>query len=296
MYGSEDQCREALYKWRWPNGFVCPQCGGSSYCKLIGRKVYQCNRCHRQVSLIAGTIFHATKLPLTTWFMAIYHITQGKHGISSIELGRRLGVSQNTAWMLQHKLMQVMLERESEKPLAGRIELDDSYIGGERRNGKRGRGAPGKTPFVAAVESARQDRPHRLKLNRVAAFRKAEIKRWSSKHLKPGSLVVSDGLSCFQAVTASGCEHTPTKTGGGPDAVKLQAFRSVNIALGNLKTSLRGTYHSIRAKHVPRYPAQFQYRYNRRYKLEQMIPRLVWVALRTPPMPYRLLKLAECYW
>lgn len=296
LYGSEDQCGEALFKWRWPKGFACPRCGGASYCQLKNRKVYQCNGCHHQASLIAGTIFHSTKLPLTTWFAAIYHLTQSKHGISSIELGRRLGVSHNTAWKIQHKLMQVMLERDAEHRLEGRIELDDSYLGGQRRNGKRGRGAPGKTPFVAAVQTTDDGKPHRLKLSRVSGFRKQEIDRWSRKHLKSGGVVISDGLLCFQAVTAAGCEHTPIKTGGGPDAVKFKAFKSVNTALGNLKTSIRGTYHAIRPKHVPRYLAQFQYRYNRRYKLENMIPRLAWVALRTPPMPYRLLKLAELYW
>ncbi len=296
LYGTEELCREALFKWRWPEGFRCPSCGGRSCCEIKSRKVYQCAGCKHQVSLIAGTIFHSTKLLLSTWFAAIYNLTQSKHGISSIELGRRLGVSQNTAWKIQHKLMQVMLERDSEKPLEGRIELDDSYLGGQRRNGKRGRGAPGKTPFVAAVQTSSLGHPNRLKLSRVSGFRKEEIRRWSTKHLKKGSVVVSDGLSCFTAVSEAGCQHTPITTGGGPDAVKFEEFKSVNTALGNIKTSIRGTYHAIGAKHVPRYLAQFQYRYNRRYKLEDMIPRLTWVALRTPPMPYRLLKLAEFHW
>jgi ISXO2 transposase-like protein len=107
----------------------------------------------RQTSPIAGTIFASTKLPLRTWFRAMYHMTQSKQGISSIELGRRLGVTQTTAWTVKHKLKQVMMERDAGKRLTGRIEIDDVYLGGERRGGKRGRGAPGKTPFVAAVET-----------------------------------------------------------------------------------------------------------------------------------------------
>ena len=83
----------------------------------------------------------------------MYHMTQSKKGISSIELGRRLGVKQDTAWKVKHKLTQVMLERDAAKKLSGRIEIDDAYVGGERRGGKRGRGAAGKTPFVAAVET-----------------------------------------------------------------------------------------------------------------------------------------------
>jgi transposase-like protein len=145
QYGTEEQCRAALFSWRWPQGFVCPKCGGTHSIVLRTRPIQQCSTCRHQVSLIAGTIFHATKLPLTTWFAAIYHLTQGKNGLSSLDLARRLGVSHYTAWKIQHKLMQVMLERDQDKPLTGeRIEVDDAYIGGERSGGKRGRGSAGK--------------------------------------------------------------------------------------------------------------------------------------------------------
>src|SRR3954462_9592585 len=160
QYGTEEQCRAALFSWRWPRGFVCPKCAGTHSIVLRTRPIQQCSTCRHQVSLIAGTIFHATKLPLTTWFAAIYHLTQGKNGLSSLELARRLGVSHYTAWTLQHKLMQGMLERDQDKPLTGeRIEVDDAYIGGERSGGKRGRGSAGKTPFVAAVETTAEGKP-----------------------------------------------------------------------------------------------------------------------------------------
>ena len=149
LYGSEDKCRTALFAWRWPEGFVCPACGGMRYCEVAqeGRKLYQCNACHTQTSLIAGTIFASTKLPLTVWFRGMYLITQSKQGISRLELSRRLGVRYSTAWMLHHKLAQVMMERDQGKPLDGRVEMDDAYLGGERNGGKRGRGSPGKTPI-----------------------------------------------------------------------------------------------------------------------------------------------------
>ena len=111
LYGCEERCREALFRWRWPNGFSCPRCGATRCHEIAGRKLYQCAGCRHQVSLTAGTLFHATKLGLTTWFLAIYHMTQSKKGISSIELGRRLGVTQTTAWKVKQKLMQAMLER-----------------------------------------------------------------------------------------------------------------------------------------------------------------------------------------
>jgi len=296
-YGTEEQCRAELFSWRWPEGFICPVCQGTVYVEIKHRKLYQCSHCRHQASLIAGTIFHSTKLPLTTWFAAMYHLTQSKKGISSLELGRRLGVSQNTAWKLEHKLMQVMLERDHDQPLAGeRVEVDDAYLGGERSDGTTGRGTSGKTPFVAAVQTTAEGQPVRVKFSRVAGFTRADIKRWGQQHLSPGSTVYSDGLSCFLAIKDVGCRHQPIVTGSGKQAVQNPAFKWANTMLGNLKNSVAGTYHAIREKHVPRYLAQFQYRFNRRYKLGDMIPRLAWVALRTPPMPYRLLKLAEVCW
>ena len=222
-YGTEEQCRAALAAWRWPQGFVCPRCAGRRCCEIKERKLYQCGSCRHQVSLTAGTIFHSTKLDLIVWFQAIYLVTQTKKGISSLELSRRLGVTQTTAWKVQQKLAQVMLDREAEKPVGGpdkRVEMDDAYLGGARRGGKRGRGAAGKTPFVVAVETTIEGHPLRLKLNAVKGFRKAEIKKLSLRTLVPGTTVISDALRCFRAVTQAGCSHQPIVTGSGVQAVQ----------------------------------------------------------------------------
>ena len=112
-------------RWRWPSGFVCPVCAGQHHSFVKTRALYQCTACRRQTSVIAGTIFAATKVPLCTWFRAMYHLTQSKGGISSIELGRRLGVTQTTAWKIKHKLMQAMMERDATKRLTGRIEISE---------------------------------------------------------------------------------------------------------------------------------------------------------------------------
>ncbi len=295
LYGSEEQCRAIVIASRWPDGFVCPCCGGAQHSLVKSRDLYQCSACRRQTSPIAGTIFASTKLPLRTWFRAIYHMTQTKQGISSIELARRLGVTQTTAWKIKHKLKQVMLERDGAKRLTGRVEIDDAYIGGERTGGKRGRGAAGKTSFVAAVETTPEGKPVRMKLRRVAGFSGSSIMTFAKTSLDPRCAVVSDGLGCFTSVTRAGCSHEVVKTGSGPKAARTPAFKWVNTALGNIKAAITGTYRSIRAKHVPRYLAEFEYRFNRRYDLSAMIPRLTWASVRTPPMPYRLLKLAEVH-
>jgi transposase-like protein len=293
QYGTEEACCEALFHWRWPDGFECPICGERRHSKVRSRQLFQCSACRRQTSLTAGTIFAATKLPLRIWFRAIYHVTQTKQGISSIELGRRLGITQTAAWTIKHKLGQVMLERDADTQLAGRIELDDAYLGGERSGGKRGRGSPGKTPFLAAVETTPEGKPVRLKLRRATSFCRRAVEGFAKRSLDPACAVVSDGLGCFAAVTKAGCQHRVIKTGSGARAARTPAFKWVNTTLGNIKAAITGTYRAIAPKHVPRYLAEFEYRFNRRYDLAAMLPRLATAALQTPPMPYRFLKLAE---
>ncbi len=116
-----------LFNLRWPDGFKCPNCGHPKHCKLAARPVYQCNKCHHQASLTAGTIFASTKLPLTIWFLAIYLITQVKNGTSVLEFSRQLGVSYNAGWRIKHKLMQAMKERDDQQPLEGWVQMDDAY-------------------------------------------------------------------------------------------------------------------------------------------------------------------------
>ena len=242
-------------------------------------------------SITAGTIFDSTKLPLAVWFHGLYFMIQNKKGASAMTLHRQLGISDNAAWRRRHKLMQVMMERDREHPLGGSVQCDDAYLGGERSGGKRGRGAPGKTPFVAAVETHEQGYPLRVTLTVVEGFRLTEIAAWAQQHLSPGTQVLCDGLTCFNGVTATGCVHEPMVTGGGKAAVERPEFRWVNTILCNIKSTLRGTDHAIRPKYAQRYLAEFEYLFNRRFDPPEIIPGLVYVALRTPPMPERLFKL-----
>ena len=287
-YGSEEQCREALAKARWPNGFRCPDCGDLSHCHLKRRDVYQCNRCKRQVSLTSGTVFAETKLPLRTWFLAIYLLTQHKNGISALALHRQLGVSYNTAWLLKHKLMQAMIERDSDFALGGIVQMDDAYWGGERHGGGTGRGSPGKTPFVAAVQCTAEGHPIAMRMDVMEGFRKKVLSTWAKRYLVPGTAVVSDGLNCFPGVTDADCTHTPIVTGGGVPDLGHPIFWWVNTVLGNVKSALHGTYHALRPKYLQRYLSEFCYRFNRRFDLAALVPRLIVAAARTPPLSYRL--------
>ena len=125
LYGTEDQCYEALYRWRWENGFLCPHCGHDQCCQLTSRKLQQCNRCHRQTSVTAGTILDSTRLPLATWFLAIYLMTQDKRGTTATRLHRYLGISYNAAWRMRRKVSRNMLEQDGKPIPVGRAGFDD---------------------------------------------------------------------------------------------------------------------------------------------------------------------------
>ena len=223
-FGTDEHA--ALVRLRWLDGFVCPCCGHRGHCVLAGRGLYQCNRCKKQTSPTAGMIFHATKLPLTLWFAAIHLIVTAKNGISSVELGRRLGVKQPTAWAVKHKIMAVMARREGETALTGRVEMDDAYLGGVRSGGKRGRRAAGKTPFVAAVSTSAEGHPRKLKLAPVKGFRKREIVR-GAKHWLAPRRGVCDGWAGLLERTRrdrlqpSGNPHRVGPTGGPHSAVQM---------------------------------------------------------------------------
>ena len=197
LFGSEEQCHVALVGWRWPDGFVCPECGEASHCivKRGARRLFQCNACRKQTSVKAGTIFASSKLPLRLWFKAIYLVTQSKKGISSIELARRLGVTQTAAWVMKHKLAQVMLERNASKRLKGKVQMDDAYIGGAIPAGVDA--GAGKTPFVAAVATTDDGKPDQIILRRVKTFSNFAIGKLAGTALLSGIVVVSDGLRCL---------------------------------------------------------------------------------------------------
>ena len=297
QFGTERQCAAAVEQARWPSGFLCPQCGTSDHYVLNAesgsRKTFQCQACRHQTSLIVGTLFQSTHLPLTLWFLAIYPISQAKTGLSSLALKRALGVSYPTAWRMHHKLMQAMAERETLYTLVGQVQVDDACLGGERTGGKAGRGSENKVPFVAAISLDDRGHPLHINLTVVPGFTRKAIADWAKAHLATGGSVLSDGLACFTGVTEAGCHHQ-VSVAAGRKPRELPDFFWINTILGNLKTSLSGAYHAFDfAKYAPRYLAVFSYRFNRRLHLETLPMRLLAAALGTGPRPEPRLRLAE---
>jgi ISXO2-like transposase domain/Transposase zinc-ribbon domain len=293
-YGDEERCEQALMALRWPDGFVCPRCSAAGHgtFRRDGLLYLQCSVCRHQCSLIAGTIFENTKLALTRWFLAMHLLTQSKNNVSALELKRHLGVCYKTAWLLKHKLMEVMRLREDSRQLTGRVEIDDAYLGGVLPGGTSGRGSENKVPFIAAVQTTEAGQPV-LVCFAQAPFTKTALSEFAAKSLMRPLTVVSDGLACFTALQDAGV-HEPTVTGGGADSVKLPQFRAVNTVLSNLKTALGGTYHAFDfAKYAHRYLAEVQYRFNRRFDLSAILVRLLDACAVTMPRPARQIRAAE---
>jgi len=295
QFRTEAQCEAALEEARWPQGFICPRCdhAGHSVLKVGSHKTFQCQACRHQTSLIAGTLFQSTHLPLTLWFLAIYLISQAQTGLSALALKRYLGVSYPTAWLIQHKLMEAMAERETHYTLCGQVQVDDAYLGGELSGGTVGRGSENKVPFVAAVSLDDEGHPLRVKLTPVSGFTSKAIAEWAKSNLSPGCAVLSDGLACFGAVIEAGCQHRAIIVGGRKPK-DVPDFLWINTILGNLKTSLGGAYHAFDfAKYASRYLAAFAYRFNRRFQLQRLPMRLLVAAIAIGPRPDAWLRSAE---
>lgn len=294
QYGMEAQCEAALQRARWPQGFICPECGGrGEHSKFLaeGRRYWQCTHCRAQTTLRSGTLFHGSKLPLTIWFQAIYLITQNKNCLSALSLMRHLGVSYRAAWRLKHKLLETLAEREEVRQLDGVVVADDAYLGG-KRPGKRGRGAQNKVPFVAAVELDADGHPWHVRFDPIADLTAGSVENWARRALGETVQLVTDGLASFSAAavvvqTYGAIIVTPHRSGD------LEPFRWVNTFIANLKTAIRGTYHHFKfRKYTRRYLAEAQYRINRRFDLPSLIGRLLHTCARTPPAPEKWLRLA----
>ena len=276
QYGTEAKAYRALYKARWPQGFRCPACDDRRRSRFRrGRQVYyQCRVCRHQTTLLSGTIFEATKLPLRTWLLAIHLLTATKTtngspqgtNMAALELKRHLGVDYKAAWRIKHKVMQAMAAREAPRQLSGFVQIDDAYLGGERNGGKPGRGSENKQAFLIAVQTdANLEHPTHAVIEPVRSFGDDSIKDWRARHLAPDAEVFSDGLFCFRRFADAGHAHTVLETGGGRAACEVNGARWVNVLLGNLKRAISGSYHAIRqGKYARLYLAEAAYRFRRR--------------------------------
>jgi transposase-like protein len=291
-FGTDEKCREYLFRARWPEGFRCDGCGHDDAYTLRTRSVYECTACGRQHSLLAGTMFEQTKSGLARWFLAIYLVTSSKGGIAATELQRQMGFgSYQTAWSWLHKIRKAMV-RPDRAPLAGRVEADETHVGGPRP-GKRGRGAAGKTLVAGAVEAgrgeARERRLGRLRLAMVPDASAASLEEFLGAAVAKPAAVATDGWRGYLGLPAKGYDHEPV----GPSASRGDAalrLPAIHLVFSLAKRWLLGTHHgAVSTKHLPAYLDEYVFRFNRRTarSISHGFARLIEQAVRTRPATYR---------
>ena len=295
-FGTDEQCRAYLVRARWPNGFVCGGCGHSHAYSHRRRLIEECRACGKQHSILAGTIFEQTKTGLARWFLAIFLVTASKCGISASALQRQMGFgSYQTAWSWLHKIRRAMI-RPERTPLQGRVEADETLVGGAKP-GKRGRGAAGKTVVAGAIEAkpARKSngrRKHplgRLRLQAVPDASAPSLQGFLSQNSPPPQTVSTDGWAGYKGLSEQGYTHQTVNLhqGWGDASLRLPA---IHLVFGLAKRWLLGTHHgAVRAKHLQHYLDEYVFRFNRRTarSISHGFARLVEYAVKTKPATYR---------
>lgn len=287
-FATEEACRAYLFQMRWPNGFQCPSCGhGTSWPTKRGH--YRCAACDFYTSITSGTVFHQSRKPLRLWFQAMWAITSQKYGANALGLQRVLGLgSYHTAWEWLHKLRRAMVRPGREK-LSGVVEVDETYIGGEKA-GKRGRGASGKALVMIAVEDKGELGFGRIRLGRVEDASSRSLMEFIEENVKPGSTVRTDGWAGYNKLKTKGYTHCIEKPSAtvGDDMLPL-----VHRIASLLKRWLAGTYQgAVREQHLEYYLDEYTFRFNRRTSASRgkLFYRLVQQAVLVAPVPIQEIK------
>lgn len=277
-------CVEYLSKLRWPNGFSCPRCGdGHSWRTAAG--LWMCAGCGLKTSVTAGTIFHRSHTPLSTWFAAVWFVTSQKNGVSAKGLQDVLGFgSYETAWAWLHKLRRAMVRPEREL-LDGVVELDQSFLGG-RSTGNQG-GSSDKEPITIAVERI-GGRLGRVRLELADRPGGLDMIDFACEVIAPGATIHTDGARVFARLTDKGYTHhrAPGSTAADPDTV----MPGPHLVSSLLKRWTAGTLHyRVSDQHLPYYLDEFTFRFNRRNSKARgmLFYRLLQQAVDTDPHPLK---------
>jgi predicted RNA-binding Zn-ribbon protein involved in translation (DUF1610 family) len=285
-------CAAYLAAARWPEGFVCPDCGGRRACLLVTKAhTYQCSTCHKQTSVTAGTVMHGSKLSLTVWFWAAYLMATHSNGMSARQLWRQLGLgSYKSAWLLAAKLRRAMVDPER-NPLGGLVEVDETQISYRTKDdppaGGGGRSGEGKLQVAAAVEVQGKG-PGRVRLAAIADASAASLRAFLEASVAPGATIKTDGWSGYPG--APGVTHEPHVIGNMAAHIVLPWVHRI---FANLKTWALGVYHGLRKSHLQAYLDEFVFRFNRRRTPHAAFRTLLGIAAAIKPVTYKMLIAAD---
>lgn len=264
-FSNPDTCRDYFAKLRWPNGVRCPRedCGSENVHFIATRGIWRCNTCKRQFSAKVGTIFEDSPIGLDKWLPAIWVLTASKKGMSSYHLGRALGVTQKTAWFINHRIRLAMKTKEFNNPLSGEVEVDETFVGGKDKNKHeskrphRGRGPIGKAAVMGLLE-----RHGDLRAEVIPNTRRKALQDRVKQHVELGSAVYTDALRSYMGLDAAYIheviDHAESYAQGRVHTNGLENFWSL------FKRGIYGTYHFVDPDHLDRYLDEFTHRFNRR--------------------------------
>jgi len=266
-----DKAREHLEALRWPNGAVCPHCGGyekvykleANESKRIRAGLYKCGDCRKQFTVTVGTVFEKSRIPLNKWLLAVHLMCASKKGCSAHQLHRMLGVTYKSAWFMAHRIREAMRE-DGPGMLGGGgkvVEVDETY-GNERKprsQGKKGRGYHHKSKVLSLVE-----RGGRVKSFHVPSVKAETLKPYIKAQIEADSRLMTDEASQYTKVGREFAEHGVVKHGIGEYVRGDIHTNTVEGYFSIFKRGLKGSYHHISQKHLKRYLCEFDFRYNYR--------------------------------
>lgn len=283
-YATEEACREKMFGMRWPNGFVCPKCGGTHYCFIRSRNAYQCNSCKHRTTPRVGTVMQDSHLPYRIWLWAVYLMAVDKQGVSAMEMQRQLHVTYKTAWYLLHRIREAMSNRDGQYKLEGIIEFDDSYFGGKKKGSPSGRGTH-KSKVMVAVSKGKDGKPKSLKMKVVPNLKGKTVGEFASAAIEEGSTIESDAYSSYRKPLEKKYSHNWKIQGADKEMLAW-----LHTIVSNAKMFVSGTFHGLDKKHLQRYLDEFAYRFNRRFMQPSILDRLLVAVVRTPPLGLVALK------
>jgi transposase-like protein len=282
-FQDEQDCLAYLQALRWPEGLRCPSCG-SQRAWLMKRSLWLCQDCRHQTSVLAGTVFQDTKLPLTLWFRAMWQVTSQKNGLSALGLQRVLGLgSYRTAWAMLHKLRRAMV-RPGRDRMQGIVEVDETYWGGLETGGPTGRLTVRKT--IVAVAAQRDGQGiGRIRLGCLPDVQRQTLHQFIAQNVKLGSTVITDGFNAYRQLTG----YTHIRSIQRRQSAKERYLPRVHRVMSLLKRWLLGTHQgSVGPEHLEDYLNEFTFRFNRRKSASRgkLFYRLAQQAMQVEPAPY----------
>ena len=292
-FRTDADCLDYLEWVRWPQGFMCPECGHSRGWRLGDARI-MCAACGHRTSVTAGTIFDRTRTPLTVWFTACWSFATAKDGISALSLQKALEIgSQQTAWAMLHRLRSVLI-RPGRELLSGQVEVDETYIGGEEAGLAGGR-ARGKKALVAvAVEVGSPKGFGRCRMRVIPDGSARTLHTFITDNIAPGSTVITDGWSGYLGIDKVGYPHDRRSQRAakalGEDIGKLLpgVHRIASLAKRWLLSTHQGAVH---IEHLPGYLDEFCFRFNRRRSRSRglVFYRVLQLAIGHDPVRYQQL-------